>query len=725
VYSTLCEKKIPPTLPGAPAEREERTTTRWEVTCLPLLHSEQSGVNLLSHDRTVSRKVVRPWEQSIVRNDIEYPSPPRGVAMHDISELNPAGCVDKKENENRYGPLANETDDSPAAKVARLKPILADMARGGHTALSEPCEESVCVDREVSEMPSTEDDPAPPASQISPPPPARGENETAVSSGLPDRANGEEEKSGGAGEDDKQDSETSLSSPSRQTTSTAQLLTETQSEKAECTAAFSTEPGSTAAATDVNMRFEWGDMSGESVIDGHRGSVRLRVHSVANLWVRLSGARLLYQRLRVIQGGMVGPTRENNTYNEAGINTGFERGTLNFFQITTMKLRTTPIRIVIRVRCSCPFNSLRVVTVNAKTLAALSHVVSSCLAPNQLQFHNHIVIAHGAECMYGITPSIKYQSNYKSRHSSSPNTALELKNEHPFEGNGRRYELPIRISLVALVQTCSVYTCRLEFAKEDDPKLKYMLKPLTAEYDPTDRRSPKRKDRDDENGADTLDASIHSLTYMNLCYRAGPSCTGTDGSFGSSSDYLNSLIRVLALGEPLFAQLGNLYEHQSRLKRTPLTRGTTIESKHLFAETVSKGEHLFAETEIKGEHLFAETEIRSEHLFAETGIKGEHLFAETESKGEHLFAETEIKGEHLFAETEIKGEHLFAETEIKGEHLFAETEIKGEHLFAETESKGEHLLAEIKNKGEHLLAEIKNMNWKQEREPVKTKRAGW
>ena len=88
-----------------------------------------------------------------------------------------------------------------------------------------------------------------------------------------------------------QDSETSLSSPSRQTTSTAQLLTETQSEKAECTAAF-TEPGSTAAATDVYMRFV---VSGECVIDGHRGSVQLRVHSVANLWVRLSGARLLNQ----------------------------------------------------------------------------------------------------------------------------------------------------------------------------------------------------------------------------------------------------------------------------------------------------------------------------------------------------------------------------------------------------------------------------------------------
>ena len=115
-------KKIPPTLPGAPAEREERTTTRWEVTCLPLLHSEQSGVNLLSHDRTVSRKVVRPWEQSIVRKKIV--SPPRVGGLHETN-LIPAGYVDTMpENENRYGPLANETEDSPAAKVARLKPIL-------------------------------------------------------------------------------------------------------------------------------------------------------------------------------------------------------------------------------------------------------------------------------------------------------------------------------------------------------------------------------------------------------------------------------------------------------------------------------------------------------------------------------------------------------------------------------------------------------------------------
>ena len=357
---------------------------------------------------------------------------------------------------------------------------------------------------------------------------------------------------------------------------------------------------------------------------------------------------------------MVGPARENNTYNEAGINTGFERGTLNFFQITTMKLRITPIRIVIRVRCSCPFNSLRVVTVNAKTLAALSHVVSSCLAPNQLQFHNHIVIAHGAECMYGITPSIKYQSNYKSRHSSSPNTALELKNEHPFEGNGRRYELPIRISLVALVQTCSD-TCRLEFAKEGDQKLKYMLKQLTAEYDPTDRRSPKRKERDADQGADTLNKSVYSLTDLNLCCSPGPSSSGPSrsspgtggyGSFGSGSVYLNSLIRALALGEPLFARLGTVNEHHLRLKRTPLVYGITI-----------KGEHLFAETGIKGEHPFAETDIKSEHLSTETDIKNKHLSTEIVSKGEHLFAETDVKSMHEPAVTTIWG-HFFVDIDI-------------------------------------------------------------
>ena len=97
-------------------------------------------------------------------------------------------------------------------------------------------------------------------------------------------------------------------------------------------------------------------MAGESVIDGHRKSVQLRVHSIANLWVRLSGARLLNQivRLRVIQGGLVGPARENNTCNGAGVSPSFERGTLNLFQIMTMKLRTAPVRVVIRVRCSCP-----------------------------------------------------------------------------------------------------------------------------------------------------------------------------------------------------------------------------------------------------------------------------------------------------------------------------------------------------------------------------------
>ena len=86
-------------------------------------------------------------------------------------------------------------------------------------------------------------------------------------------------------------------------------------------------------------------MSGESVIDGHQESVQLRVNivmnSVTNLWVRRLFS-LLNQtvRLRVIQGGLVGPA-ENNTYNDAGISTGFERGTLKFSLITTMNLRTS------------------------------------------------------------------------------------------------------------------------------------------------------------------------------------------------------------------------------------------------------------------------------------------------------------------------------------------------------------------------------------------------
>jgi hypothetical protein len=345
---------------------------------------------------------------------------------------------------------------------------------------------------------------------------------------------------------------------------------------------------------------------------------------------------------------------------------------------------------------------LRVITVNTKTLAALSHVISSCLAPNQLQFHDHIVIAHGAECT-----GIKYQGNYKSHHSSSPNTALELKNEHPFEGNGRRHELPIRISRV----------------------------------------------RGWDN-AGTLNASVCSLTNRTLRCSPATACGPVTSGYGGGSDSLDNLLRLPAHCEPLFAQLETVNEHYLRLKHVLLViqnraRGyrygalTThirarsghlvaeigfkgkhllahtelheIKGEHLFAETEIKGEHLFAETGIKGEHLFAETEIKGEHLFAETGIKGEHLFAETGIKGEHLFAETEIKGEHLLAETEIKGEHLFAETEAKGEHLFAETGIKGEHLFAETGAKGEHLFAETGIKGEHLFAETE----------IKAKKAGW
>ena len=184
-----------------------------------------------------------------------------------------------------------------------------------------------------------------------------------------------------------------------------------------------------------------------------------------------------------------------------------------------------------------------------------------------------------------------------------------------------------RSSMLALVQTCSVYTCRLELANEEDPKLKYMLRSLTAEYDPTDRHSPKRKERDEGNGADTLNASIYNLTDMILCCSPAPSRSPTCGlvtsSYGSgseSSSYcLNSLTRILAQGEPLFAQLGTVNEHHLRLKCILLVihdkaggyrHGVLIThiragSECWFAEMGPKGEHLFAETVIKGEHLFA------------------------------------------------------------------------------------------------------------------------
>ena len=186
---------------------EEWTTTRrWEVTRLPRLHSEQSGANHLIHDRTVSWQVVSPWEQSIVRNEIV--SPPRVSGLHETT-LNPAGSVDEN-NVNRFTPLSNETEESPAAKSARLKPVLDEMARGVHTTLRELCEEVVCIGREVSKQPSNVTESAPPAiaSQITTLPPTRGENKKpasqAVSSGLPNGADGEGEKSGGASEDDKE-----------------------------------------------------------------------------------------------------------------------------------------------------------------------------------------------------------------------------------------------------------------------------------------------------------------------------------------------------------------------------------------------------------------------------------------------------------------------------------------------------------------------------------------
>jgi hypothetical protein len=277
-----------------------------------------------------------------------------------------------------------------------------------------------------------------------------------------------------------------------------------------------------------------------------------------------------------------------------------------------------------------------------------------------------------------------------------------------------------RTDVATLFESSSIYDCKLTMAEKDDVDLKYMISGLVVEYDPidADRRSPspKRKAEGEGNGARDSEFVIADRIVWCSAERGRVDPTGqTDRLHGSESQV--KLTVPSAHCEPLFAQLTGINKQYLRLK-------------YIISITQNKdGDHssgaLITCSRAKSRHLAVKIRIKGEHLFAETGVKGEHLFAETGIKGEHLFAETEIKGEHLFAETEIKGEHLFAETEIKGEHLFAETGIKGEHLLAETESKGEHLLAEIKNKGEHLLAEPTNVNRKQEREPVKTKRAGW
>ena len=182
-----------------------------------------------------------------------------------------------------------------------------------------------------------------------------------------------------------------------------------------------------------------------------------------------------------------------------------------------------------------------------------------------------------------------------------------------------------RSSLVALVQTCSISTCRLELANGDDRKLKYMLKPLTAEYDPTDRRPPKRKERDEDNGAGTLNASMYSLTDMILCCSPAPSRSPTCGpvtsSYGGGINSLNSLIRILARGGKYILLV--THNKAGGYRHDTLITHVRAGSECLVAEMRLKGEHLFAETVIKGEHLFAETVSKGEHLFAETVTKGD------------------------------------------------------------------------------------------------------
>ena len=93
---------------------------------------------------------------------------------------------------------------TPASKAARLKPVLDDMARGVNSTLRELCEKVGCIGREENKQPSNVTEPAPPASQRSTLPPARGEREPSGSSVLTDGANGEKGKDGANGEGEKE-----------------------------------------------------------------------------------------------------------------------------------------------------------------------------------------------------------------------------------------------------------------------------------------------------------------------------------------------------------------------------------------------------------------------------------------------------------------------------------------------------------------------------------------
>ena len=71
-----------------------------------------------------------------------------------------------------------------------------------------------------------------------------------------------------------------------------------------------------------------------------------------------------------------------------------------------------------------------------------------------------------------------------------------------------------------------------------------MIKPLSAECDPTDIRLPKKKGRDEDDNAGAMNANSRSLATVPLCCSPIASCSSANKSRGDGSEYLNHLLRL-------------------------------------------------------------------------------------------------------------------------------------------------------------------------------------
>ena len=140
--------------------------------------------------------------------------------------------------------------------------------------------------------------------------------------------------------------------------------------------------------------------------------------------------------------------------------------------------------------------------------------------------------------------------------------------------------LVYRTDVVALSESCSIYTCKLTMVEKDDVNLQYTISGLSVEYGPIDaeRRSPKRDASHLSDGGNGFgDIKLANKTV--LC--SGTGCeVGLTGPTdrGNGGDPLDKLIRLSTPCESLFAQLRCTIKCHLRLKRILLTSSSSSPS---------------------------------------------------------------------------------------------------------------------------------------------------